>query len=94
MAENQLGASGNVGVGVTDSGSGNSNSNQTSAVADALTSFTSRKFLLTAFVIGICCIFVFIGKLDANTYMQTAIMVLGTYFGGSVADKKLNPNQQ
>lgn len=52
--------------------------------------FTSRKFLLTAFVQGIGAIGFLRHFMDGGTYIALSTLVLGSYSAASIADKKLN----
>jgi hypothetical protein len=56
--------------------------------------FLSRKFLQAVFVQITGATALFIGKIDGGTYVALSSLALAIHAAGSVADKRLNPDQQ
>jgi hypothetical protein len=52
-----------------------------------ITKFTSAKFLIAMSVILTTCYLVIVGKLPAEVFFPLASMIVGFYFGQSVAKK-------
>jgi hypothetical protein len=56
--------------------------------------FTSRKFLQACFVQITGAVALFTGKVDSGTYVALSTLALAVNGAASVADKRLNGNQQ
>jgi len=59
-----------------------------------LSDWTSRKFISASFVQVVSAVALFVGKVDAGTWVAVSTLALSIYGATSVADKKLNPTQQ
>lgn len=57
---------------------------------DILERFTSRKFLLTAFVQGIGAYGFLQHVMDGGSYIALSTLVLSSYSAASIFDKKMN----
>lgn len=57
---------------------------------DILERFTSRKFLLTAFVQGVGAVGFLKHFMDGGTYIALSTLVLSSYSAASIIDKKTN----
>lgn len=52
--------------------------------------YTSRKFVLVVIVQVTAIVALFTRRMEPTTWLAVATLVLGTYFGATVADKRLN----
>jgi len=49
----------------------------------------SRKFLITMYILTLACIMVFTGKLEAQVWLNMAVVAGGIYGGTNVAQKAI-----
>ncbi len=52
--------------------------------------YTSRKFVLVMIIQIAAIVALFSHRMEPQTWLAVATLVLGTYFGATVADKRLN----
>lgn len=52
--------------------------------------YASRKFVLTAFIIGVGSLALLLGKMGGGEYVALATLVLGVYGTANVAEKKVS----
>jgi hypothetical protein len=57
-------------------------------MADRQTTYSSRKFLLACFAMGISSIGLFTGDLDGGTWVAALSLVLGLYAAANVMEKR------